>query len=431
MGCKIFHGEWWVPAKRYQGNVSFMFYSDGAGKKFIGTLTYNENSESVLELYHVPSDFHSRLYHHNDVMWGQDANGILYTLFRVNIKNRNNADFTNTKFNVDLILIGEHVLSIDDACFSRCVVQFPYLRNWAFHNNLNYQRINCIRHFALTDACLNTALVESLIDDKIKWKLHDQSEGSRNAYDLSISQTTEFVIESTKDFSVSESLELVKEFSQLLSIALYCEQNPSKIELFNQKMQKKILLLFEQVESVEPKGSLLIRFNELQKKMPMMLRIWHENYENISPISGYLIASLKNNRYFGTPDFLIIAQALDGYFKRFVGKNINERIHRYEKQIEKLLDQFKDIDVIKKCHIDPVVLKDSRHKYSHLFPDDEPSQAVAGEDLYWLTEKSKILLTCCILDMLGLSTEEINLCCNNSPISKIAEEFETEEWLNS
>jgi len=33
------------------------------------------------------------------------------------------------------------------------------------------------------------------------------------------------------------------------------------------------------------------------------------------------------------------------------------------------------------------------------------------------------------LDMLGLSTEEINLCCNNSPISKIAEEFETEDWL--
>ena len=318
---KIFHGEWWTPAKKYQRNGFLVSYSEGEGKKFTGTLTYNGNSESVLELYHVPSDFHSTIYHENEVMWGKDANGILYTLFRVNIKDQNIADFTNTKFAVDLILIGEHVLSIDDVCFSRCVVQFPYLRNWAFHNNLNYQRIDCIRHFVLADACLNAALVESLVDDNMTWKLQDQSEGSRTTYDLSISQTTELIVESTKGFSISKCLKYIKEFSQFLSIALYCEQNPFKIELFDLKTQRKMLLLFEHVESVDPEGSLLIRFSELQKKMPLMLQTWHKNFESLSPISGYLITSLKKNRYFGAPDFLIVAQALDGYFKRFVGKN--------------------------------------------------------------------------------------------------------------
>ena len=40
-------------------------------------------------------------------------------------------------------------------------------------------------------------------------------------------------------------------------------------------------------------------------------------------------------------------------------------------------------------------------------------------DGYWLTEKCKILLTCCILNMIGLSNIEINQCCENSPITEM------------
>ena len=414
---QIFHGEWWVPAKRVRENGGLVVYSEGPGKKFTGTLTYHGNSESVLELYHVPSDFQSTLYHENEVMWGKDANGAIYTLFCVKIKEQNIWDFTNTLFSVELILIGKHVSCKRDVCFESCIVQYPYLRNWAFLGN----------------APNNYALVEVSMGDGVKWVLRNKIEKEESPYDLTISRKTELVIESSKGISVYDGLRLAKEFAQFLSIALYCEQNPTSIHFVDKRepilnIQRQCSLLFERNESCNPNGD-LIKFNELNENLPSMLQTWHKNFESLSPISGYLITSLKKNRYFGAPDFLIVAQALDGYFKRFVGKNINERIKRYEKQIEKLLDQFKNIDVIKKCRIDPVVLKDSRHKYSHLFPDDEPSQAVAGEDLYWLTEKSKILLTCCILDMLGLSTEEINLCCNNSPISKIAEEFETEDWL--
>ena len=122
------------------------------------------------------------------------------------------------------------------------------------------------------------------------------------------------------------------------------------------------------------------------------------------------------------PDFLIIAQALDGYHKRFVNKKNGKDIKKYEEQIKVLLNQFKDVNVIKECNINPEVLKDTRHKYSHLYPDDEESWAVEGDELYWLTEKCKILLTCCILNMMGLTNEEINICCENSPISQFIKE---------
>jgi hypothetical protein len=126
------------------------------------------------------------------------------------------------------------------------------------------------------------------------------------------------------------------------------------------------------------------------------------------------------------PDFLIIAQALDGYHKRFINKKDGRDVRKYEEQIDILLNQFKDVEVIKKCKINAEILKDTRHKYSHLYPDDEKSLAVEGDDLYWLTEKCKVLLTCCILNMLGLTNKEINLCCNQSPISQIIDSLPLE-----
>ena len=91
-----------------------------------------------------------------------------------------------------------------------------------------------------------------------------------------------------------------------------------------------------------------------------------------------------------------------------------------------MLNKFKNINVLKKCKIAPAVVKDTRHKYSHLYPDDEKSLAVDGWDLYWLTEKCKILLTCCILNLLGLTNKEINLCCEKSPIIQIIDSFPLE-----
>ena len=72
----------------------------------------------------------------------------------------------------------------------------------------------------------------------------------------------------------------------------------------------------------------------------------------------------------------------------------------------------------------------TRHKYSHLIPDSDTKlkKAVDGEELYCLTLKGKILLTCCILDNLGLTIEEINQCCENKPITRILKEIDDYEW---
>ena len=422
---QIYHGEWWVPAEadpdnmgpNYPGKIPVVH--KGHEKKYMGTLFYNESEESYLELYHVPSDFHGKHYGYYSVMWGKDANGYVFTLFNASSKRFEGQDFTTIKYNVQFILLGKHVLSLDENQFYKCTVEFPYLRNWAFHNNLTYQEDKGVKHISYADITKGDYLADVQIEPGIKWLLMDAHVFKKGLYDFSINQLTLFDIETHDKASINTFTKHIEEFFQFLSIALYCKQRPSSIKFFDNERPYPYVLLYKKRNSVDPGIYSLIKFGLLKNKVPSMLSEWHKEYHNVSPISNYLIESLRRENPFDVPDFLIIAQALDGYHKRFVNKRDGKDIKKYEEQIKVLLNKFDDIEAIKKCNINPTILKNTRHKYSHLYPDDEDTIVAKGRDLYWLTEKCKILLTCCILNLLGLTNDEINLCIKESHIQDI------------
>lgn len=422
---QIYHGEWWVPAVADRDTKMMFLQPEGMmghERKYTGTLTYYGDKNSTLELYHTPSNFHSKHYCQNDVIWGRDANGNNFTLFNVLMNNqRLGGDFSTTKFVVGLVLIGAHVFSGDEARFSKCVVQFPFLRNWAFHNMIKGPDIN------LDSFSTPTFLLESQLEKGVCWRLQQYQPVERTIHDLTITHITEFEIEATEPQSIKSYLKQIEAFSQFLSIALYCDQNFTSIKFDSDyPWNEKILLCKKQV-SETPGFFSLIKYDLLKDKLPSMLKVWYDNFERVAPITSYLIQSLQKKNRFEVPDFLIIAQSLDGYFKRFENKKDGKDHQKYEDGIKILLKQFEDVECIQKCHIDPQVLTQSRDKYSHLLLDEDKPLAAEGEDLYWLTEKCKILLTCCILNMLGLTNKEINLCCEQSPISQIMDSFPP-EW---
>ena len=427
---QIYHGEWWVPAVADRNTRMIAMEPEkmmGHKKKYTGTLIYYGDEDSSLELYHVPSNFHSSHYQYNNVMWGRDANGRIFTLFNVIIKEQPLEDFTNTKFVVGLILIGEHVLSVDDKWSKKCIVRFPYLNNWLFYETKKFINPTLNANIYHLDAALRgKALLEVEIEKGLVWKLCHNIKVGETIEGISINKTPYFEIESSEPISIYSYLRLISEFEQFLSIALYGEQNSSDIQLISSDGRRNCLLLFKKESSIDPFLISLIKYSLLKDKLPSMLSIWHTNFEKVAPISSYLIDSLQKKNSFDVPDFLIIAQALDGYHKRFVNKKDGKDVRKYGEQIEILLNKFKSVKVLKQCKIKPEVLTDSRNYYSHLFPDEEIKSAVKGDDLYLLTEKCKILLTCCILNMLGLTNKEINLCCENSPISQMVDSFPLE-----
>ena len=389
---QIYHGEWWVPAM--SDNDIHMFFQKpeqmmGHEIKYTGTLTYYEDKDSILELYHVPSNFHSKHYCKNDVIWGRDANGNIFTLFNVLMHEMHMGNFSCTKFVVEYILIGEHVLSAYDNCFESCLVKFPYLTNWAFQDKLIYSKTETSMSFNIP--IIAEKILEALHKEGIYWRIWQGQTTNMGIHDLTITQKSTLEIEVKEGLSIQSYMRNIEEFAQFLSIALYCDQNSSEIKFVNKENKRECTLLFKKHASVDPKVFTLIKFDVFKEKLPIMLSAWHEKFEKIAPISSYLIDSLQRKNSFDVPDFLIIAQALDGYYKRFVNRKDGKDHQKYEDGIKILIHQ-----------------------------------AVEGIDLYWLTEKCKILLTCCILNMLGLTNEEINICCNNSPISQIINSFPLE-----
>ena len=74
-------------------------------------------------------------------------------------------------------------------------------------------------------------------------------------------------------------------------------------------------------------------------------------------------------------------------------------------------------------------MADTRNKYSHLFPDEEDKgmTIAKGPELFRLTQKAKVLLACCILDLLEFSHSEIDACFNSSSLRFLIDRIDFEE----
>lgn len=429
---KQFVGEWWVPGEH-----------PGFKKEMKGTL-YLGDDEITLELYWYPSDSCMTVYHQNEVLWG-NAECQYFSLFNCKIKEHEDRAGLQSRIilEVRFVLVGNWLHSLDETVFDTCVVKFPYLRNWACQHTINWQ--NYLNHHIL-DLNFDTRkpLVSTVLDDNIRFYLIDTlGSFAEPLFKIVVEEDTALVIECTEGLSVRKCIQLVSEFSQFLSIALFAEQSPVSLVFKGSHFvgyspkdisRRDFPLLFSPTESQNPKNVKLIKFDKLKDKVPSMLNLWHENYKTHAPISNYLVKSINNQSSFDAPDFLMIVQSLDGFHKRFlnkkevVGNSINAKkskdIRKLEQELDQIILKFESVDIIKKCNFDTKQIRDTRDYYTHFLPDEEVVSrglrvAHIGEELISLTQTCKILLTCCILDMLGLSAEEINECCKHSPLEFI------------
>ena len=411
-----YHGVWQVP------DVGGMYTH-----KFSGTLTHYGDKPSTLELIHEPHSGAVSIYHYYDVLWGEDAGGVRYTLFGATMVRE--TSFSKFSFVIRFILVGKHVKSLDEACFDTCWVKFPYLNHWALDNRIS-GGANSQHTLLSLDLGARPAFLSVEVEDRLRLMLWGQLTDNITRYAITASQYTHLNIDTPENASLNVYLQTISEFSQFLSIALFAEQHPSEVVFANKGVKINYPLLFDTKTSKEPWVQPLIKYDGLNNRIPDVLKQWHIHFDRVSPITHYLIRSFGNENTFDTPDFLTIAQALDGYFKRFVNNKDGKDTRQYKQQIEKLLKQFKGVEAIQRINLDAEILTQTRHKYSHLIPDEDVKIAKAleeGEPLYWLTQKCVVLLTCCILDMLGLTTDEINLCCNNSPLNQIVISIPT--WI--
>lgn len=389
-----------------------------SGKKVNALLRCDEKGNSTLEISHINYEgFKGFDYSSADVLFGITLNGIDITLLNVEFSS---AKMDNqTIYTVEMYLIGALIESLDVPFFNKCTVFYPYLRNWAKGKSYssNYDVKNNVITLGGPQQILNAA-----IDDNVSYVIYFGEDIKFEPFSVNINHISTLSIRSGKGLSINDFLGYVSEFSQFLSIVLLERQRPNKLIFYHHNdIINRYELTFNPEDSYLSHYKPLIDFETFQSRLSSFLVSWHHNYEQLAPICKYLIDSFRSKKAFDAPDFLIIAQALDGYFKRFENKKDGIDTRKLKDEIAKLLEIFNNVDAITDMNLAPDIVADTRDKYSHLIPDEEfkNKKAVSGENLYWLTEKCKLLLICCLLNNIGLTNNEINQCINRLPLKRI------------
>lgn len=415
-----YHGTWWFPEGGGVHSLSKHF------KSLTGTLTYFGYKPSTLELYFTTEEgcCFIRTYDVPSVIWGETAEGRKLTLLNPNYTSLQG--WSCGVYEVEYIVDGTHILSMEESVISRVDITYPSLAKWCYKSRID-NKILPNQDVVLTlDMHSRDYLFETTLEDGVclhtiphircNWE-------KRNISHYTITEDTICCISFASPKGVRESLGYILKFSMFLSLAIYARQFPTSVEL-RLEDGSNAKLLFHIKESNTPLSINLIKYNELSEKIPSMLAKWYKVYTELSPIAKLLFRSGYDDKY-DTSDFVGLAQGLDGFFKRFVNKLDGKDTQKYKDGIEKLIKRLQDVDVVTDCNIDAQQLKDSRDKYTHLLPEGENPNALEGDELLWLTHKCRVLLTCCILDCLGLTNEEINICCKGSAIEYIAHKIPT------
>lgn len=391
-----YFGNFWIPSND----------STQTPQKMRGRLKVVEGESVLLELSEVVGLKFLMKQNTINVLWGDIFGDISITLFCISFHQLAGKGIVS--LSVKYALYGCHVFSLDTPAFNECEVKYPYLHHWASTKRLLFQQENDSNHIFIDNTNILSPLVKTELENGLQAMICENILTRISSYKIAVEQSSFLKFETNQNVSFKCFHELIIEFTQFIAIAQYFQQYPTEIYL--NANGEKVQVLFSVEHSDQPHPHSLIQFSELKNKIPEMMRRWHSNYTQVSPICRYLIQTIHYNT-FDFPDFLIVAHALEGYHKRFLNKkNGGKDKQKYKEQVDILLDKFKDVEVIKKSNIDTEVLTQSRDKYSHLIPDEEKPLAVTGQELYDLTIKCKVLLTCCILDLLGLNIEEINMC---------------------
>lgn len=418
MTNQVFHGRWWVPdgVRRFK-DVACM-----------GTLIVEEDGSSKLEIYHDQRNSAVfRVYDEYDVIWGETADGRKISVFRLEMLNETKC--FQACFKAHAVIVGVHLKTGHIDSFNTCIVQFPYFRNWAFVPKVKKTELEeDVVDFVVDFRKDNYVLATAQIDEKTELHIYRHIEYKNDRYDTSITQSTYLSFTTTTLSSPNFFVDCITEYSQFLSLALFSKQEPTEIWLRKDEKSPFCQLFYKVEKSANPYNFSLIPFNKFQEKVPEILTTWHSIYPQISQICHYLLSSINYDE-FDAPDFLIVAQALDGYHKRFLNKKDGKDIRKYEDEISAMLKHFDDVESIRKCHIDCQMMADTRHKYSHLIPDEEDDgkKIARGDELFRLTQKAKILLSCCLLDLLNFSHNEIDTCFNNSSLKFLIDRINFDE----
>lgn len=333
-------------------------------------------------------------------------------------KNINYVNAVNlTTYDCKYLLEGTHLLSAEQLYFNTITLNAPILPIW--------KQPGILQNTFYFDEDGKTKKVQVSADRDSYWeKTFDIGGG----YQLQLNsfgnfssnyekteylhtQTTELSIHSYNHkrtlFELLNKLLLASKFITLATSSTFTLDNiilysnctsdegssPNPIKLFYKQSKEKI----QKIDYT----NFLFRYDDISDIFPEVILKWYEESSRLSPIRNHLIESIKPKSYFSSLDFLTIVQSLEGYHTRFINKK-----RTLSERLKELYIYFDNVDIITNSPVNITIIVINRNYYSHFYDKDE--KILEGQELYDLTKKLRVLLTCCTLSVIGFQNSKIN-----------------------
>ncbi len=436
MDVKECRGLWWLP--------------NNPSRKIAGVLTYKPSEEFKLELFGIfDAEYDGTILaafkstQIEQVIHGQASDGSNITLFECScgISHKGCAEFSTAIYKARSIVIGVHLDSLDEKRFFKASARIPELSHWLYPSILKqiyteeeHGRGIMVKIDKMPDAEREVAKVDVSKNMSLCLCRDASYKSGDMSFNPSFEQFTSLQIEAKQAASFKDFYGEVVRYESFLSLATFREVGYTDLMLFakdyynsigEKKIYKPILIdtKFHTRPSAKKieKHKFIFDYDRIKDRYPVAIKQWFRNNWKFDAIRGHFLDAIDYHGPFSYINFLVIIQAVEGFGRRFMQKEIVDyrkslpEGHKSKALHDILSAIFKHYNDVKCINQDTDInaIVETRNYHSHLLPQ-KSKNAVEVIDLYHLTEELRKLLICCILSYLSFTNEEINQITKNT-----------------
>ncbi len=453
-------GEWFLPTDKTN--------------RVHGILTFDPQEGSVLELYgSLNGDHFFPEFQDQDIILGLTSDSKQVTLSAcymtmsggVTLVSNGESGKPSTQYSIRYLLIGLHADKSEDLKFTDISSEIFNLGEWVGISGFKHQ-------FDPDKIKNNEITVEYKLPEQIEFEIDDNSKGllnfvantpgiSRYQKTATISQKVEFHAKSTYEKGIDDLLSYIITFQNFLTLSLYKSTYPLSISLSgdrhkddfgNGKVYNKNIKLFFSSRNFKLKDKpqldldMIFDYSRIKDNFPAIIKNWYSKYEILEPAFDLVFEQFYNGNRFTVNTFLNLAQSAETFHAR-VHNHTKIPQEKYKKMKEEILktirsleyknwltDQFnfgnnlnlhqRLTELTEKYSnriLDKIIgdkeqfvlnVKNSRNYYTHYSKGGE-KKALKGGDLFYLSERLKILLVCSFLIEIGFDKDSLATFLDN------------------
>lgn len=397
-----FKGLWWLPTN--------------SEKKIAGELRYSRTEDTTLELI---GEFQEgdwlldindqRRY---DIIHGALSDGkdvTIITSFPIDASYSTSCSFPIVKYLTPLVINGKHLQNLDERFLRRITISYDELSIW-YRPDL-IKQVVFSRKVIFAERNTERYELRCEIDPNTTFILSPKVDIKSDATSHKLIQYTNLIIEFIQPVDLQEAIRIIGGFNQFLSFATFSSVQCKEICFdYDGRADNHIYYHFskEEYKPFLEHFRYLFTYDTIKDKFPTIIKKWYED-EDIIPIRSHLIQSLNRGGKFSSADFLVVVQAIDGYYKRF--KKDGTKLYKI---LVELVKEFSDISCLELVKADFSRIVSSRDYYSHLLPVRKKKSILSWHELHALDFQLRKLLICCLLQFIGFDNTEINTICSKS-----------------